>query len=193
MSTSAHRPSREDVLDAFSVEHDPGRQALERYIRDYPQYAEDLVDLSRELSRAVVEDGAPLSAEDRALIEAAWLGHMGTAPTAVGDPLSCLSVDALREVAKCLNVPRQIITAFRERRVVVASVPRRFMALLADALNAPIEVLTSALMLPPTPLPGRSYKADAKPRDEAPVVFEQLLIDANVSIERRAELMKDGD
>ena len=53
MSPAATRPSRESVLDAFAVESEPGRSTLERYLRLYPEYAGELIDLSRELSREV--------------------------------------------------------------------------------------------------------------------------------------------
>lgn len=64
---------REDVLNAFAVEGAPGRATLERYLRLYPEHAIDLIDLARELSHDDRDDDkAPLSAEDAALIDAAW-------------------------------------------------------------------------------------------------------------------------
>ena len=56
MNQFASAPSREDVLDAFAVEPNHERNTLERYLRDYPQYAAELVDLSRELSRVIFEN-----------------------------------------------------------------------------------------------------------------------------------------
>lgn len=67
--------SRELVLDAFAVESEAARSTLERYLQLYPEYAAELVDLSRELSRQASDDVEPLSAADRALIEAAWTKH----------------------------------------------------------------------------------------------------------------------
>jgi hypothetical protein len=63
---------REDVLYAFAVEPIQGRDTLQRYLRDYPQYAAELVDLSYELSREVRENEGPLSDEDAVLIEKSW-------------------------------------------------------------------------------------------------------------------------
>jgi hypothetical protein len=183
------------VLGSFSVEARPDRQTLERYLLAYPEYAEDLVDLSRELSRELCEDEAPLSVEDRALIEAAWRGHAAApASKVVADPFASLSTADLREVARRLDVPRQIVTAFRERRVVLSSVPRRFLARLADAVNSSVdklEMLWSELV--PTPSLARSYKANAKPTAVEPVSFERLLIEAGVPEDKRAELMADAD
>ena len=86
MNQFASAPSREDVLDAFAVEPNHERNTLERYLRDYPQYAAELVDLSRELSRVIFENKEPLSAEDQTLIEGAWRRHLEAAPKAIVDP-----------------------------------------------------------------------------------------------------------
>ena len=193
MTGSISQPSREDVLDAFAVEQHVGREVLERYLRDYPQYAAEIVDLSRELWRVVVEDDEPLSTEDQALINTAWRRHLEAAPMAVIDPLAALSVGELRDIAKHLNVPRQVITAFREHRVVVASVPRRFLARFAAAVNSTVELFNSTLASPPGPNLARSYKADNKPGNDAPVTFERLLIDAGIPEAMRALLMADDD
>ncbi len=71
MTSSASRPSLDDVLDAYSVEPDPGHHTLEHYLRSYPEFAKELVDLSRELSRAIPENPAPLTDSEQAMIAAA--------------------------------------------------------------------------------------------------------------------------
>jgi len=193
MNPNAHQPSREDVLDAFAVEPSHGREILERYLREYPHFSNELVDLSRELSR--VPDGAerPMSLQEQAMVEAAWQQHKPIETKSAKDPLADLSVAQLREIAVQLDVPRQVVTAFRERRVVAASVPRQFLTRMADVLNCTVDLLVNALALPPAPALARSYKADGKPSAEAVVTFERLLIDAGVSEEKRTALLADNN
>ena len=74
MSTESQH-SCEDVLYAFAVEKNTGRETIERYIQSYPQYANELIDLSLELLRGGCEDDGPLSQEDQALIDRAWQQH----------------------------------------------------------------------------------------------------------------------
>lgn len=193
MSPAALRSSREDVLDAFAVEPDPNRQTLERYLRAYPDFAAELIDLSRELARDVCEDEPPLSAGDQAAIDQAWQRHAEAAPKRVSDPFGALSTAELRDVAKRLDVPRQVITAFRERRVILTSVPRRFLARLAEAVGSSMDHLLAAPSLQPAQILARSYKADGKPGVAGPVSFERLLIDAGVADERRTILVSDAD
>ena len=184
-------PSCEDVLDAYAVEPDHGRATLEQYLRDYPQYAAELVDLSRELARHLPVSTAPLSSEDQSLIESAWQRHVGGVFNTAADPFAALTVVDLRAIARQLDVPRQILAAFRERKVIVASIPRRFLECLATAMNTQVESVLNALSVPPALAPARSYKADTKPESDPQVTFERLLADAGVTGDQRARLTAD--
>lgn len=185
MKTEKSKVSSEDVLSAFAVEPNHDRPTLERYLNEFPQYALELAQLSHELSRVTVK-ATELSAKDRAAIDDAWKLYSSSAPVTI---FSSLSVPQLRDLAAKLGVPRQIVTAFREHKVIVSSIPRRFLGRVAAALNATIAEVTAALSLPL----DASHKADEKPTATAPATFEQLLIDAQVPEDRRWELMADDN
>lgn len=193
MSPAAQRPSRETVLDAFAVENEADRSTLERYLRLYPEYSGELIDLSRELSREACDDAASLSAADQALLDAAWSQHAAAMPAMTSDPFAALTVDDWRAVAKRLDVPRQVATALRERRVLLVSIPRRFLAMLAEAVRSSVVQLESSLGPPQLAVVARSYKADTKPSVGEQVSFEQVLIDAGVPAEKRARLLAEAD
>lgn len=192
MSLKAERPSRESVLDAFAVEREPGRSTLERYLRLYPEYAAELVELSLALNRQVRDDTAPLSATDQALIDAAWARHSTAIPAPTSDPFAALTVDDWRAVAHRLDVPRQVATALRERRISFGSIPQRLLGRLAEAVSTSVAQLESSWG-PPRLAAGRSYKADGKPTVGDQVTFEQALIDAGVPAEKRARLLAEAD
>jgi hypothetical protein len=134
-----------------------------------------------------------LSARDRGAIDEAWKFYSSSSVVVTVNIFAGLSVPQLRELAKALRVPRQIITAFRERRVIVSSIPRSFLARIATALNTTLEQVYAALSLPADVACARSHKADEKPVSAGPVTFEQLLKDAQVSAEKRAELMANDE
>jgi hypothetical protein len=192
VSPADERPSREAVLDAFAVENEPGRSTLERYLRLYPEYAAELVDLSCEISREVFDDDAPLSAADRARIDSAWSRHAAALPAATSDLFSALALDDWRAIAQRLDVPRQVVTALRERRVSLVSVPPGVLRRLAEAMRTSVPQLRSCWDLS-RPVGVRSYKADGKPVIGEQVTFEQLLIDAGVPAERRARLLAEAE
>lgn len=193
MTPPTSEPTRDEVLDAFAVEPSVGRETLERYLREYPQFALELVDLSRELSRTIIEDDRQLSDADTSWIDAAWRRHVEAAPRAASDPFAGLSVNELREIAARLDVPRQVITAFRERKVDVTTVPRPFMSAFAGLMNTALEPFIAVLSAQPQVSLARSYKADERPEATARASFEQILIDAGVSAEKRASLLARGD
>jgi len=192
MNPAAERPSREAVLDAFAVEPDPGRVTLERYLHLYPEYTGALVDLSRELNREMADDAVPLSTADQALLDAAWLRHAAAKPVAVADPFAALTVDDWRSFAKRLDVPRQVVTALRERRVLIVTIPHRILRLLAEAARSSIEQLEAAWGSAPLAV-ARAYKAEGKPSVGERVSFEQVLIEAGVTPEKRARLLAGRD
>lgn len=194
MTSPTQNPSLEDVLGAFSVEPDPGRETLAMYIRRYPQFADPLIDLSRELHRELASAAKPHTAEDEARIDAAWRRHVDALnPQTQADLFAALSTQELRNLSKALDVPRQVITAFRDRRVILDSVPRHFLERLAAAVHQPLERLAASLVPAAQPVPARSYKSDAKPTAGEPVTFERLLIDAGVPDDKRARLLVDAD
>jgi hypothetical protein len=187
-------PSLEDVLGAFSVEPDPGRDTLALYLRRYPQFAEPLIDLSRELHRELASSVGPHTAEDEARIDAAWRRHVEALnPQGQADLFAALSTQELRNLSKTLDVPRQIVTAFRDRRVILDSVPRHFLERLAAALHQSLEGLAASLASTALAAPARSYKSDVKPTAGEPVTFERLLVDAGVPEDKRARLLADAD
>jgi hypothetical protein len=192
LSPAGARPSRESVLDAFAVESEPSRSTLERYLRLYPEYAGELIDLSRELSREACDDTAPLSVADQASIDAAWWQHAAASSAATADPFAALTVDDWRAVARGLDLPRQVVTALRERRVLLSSIPRRFLQRFAEAARSTVAQL-EASWGPGQLAAARSYKADAKPAVGEQVTFEQVLIDAGVPADKRARLLAEAD
>ncbi len=191
MKSSANQPALDDVLHAFAAEPEHDRSTLDRYLREYPAYVAELLDLSRELFRSVVGTDEPCSTEEEVLIQRAWERHAAAKPKGLAEKFAAFSVAELRAIAERLDVKRQVLTAFRERRVQLASVPRRFLAQFAVALGSSMEKLDAYLSLPPEQNLARSYKADAKPSADAPVTFEQLLIEAKIPAEKRAILMAE--
>jgi hypothetical protein len=187
------QPSSEDILYAFAVEPIPGRDTLEKYLRDYPQYAAELIDLSYELSREVFENEMPLSAEDIALIENAVKRHADALSSEPIDPLTSITIDQQKELARLLSVRRSVILAFIQRRVDLVSVPKYFLKRFASIVNSTVEIMFGDDTSPSSKRGlSASYKADGRPIEQTPTTtFEKLLIDTNEPPEKRFLLMQD--
>ncbi len=182
----------EDVLDAFAMEETHAKVTLDRYLTMYPQYAGELIDLSRELMQARPPENE-FSAADVAMIDAGWLKHAAAQPKSAADPFGALSPTRSREIAVEMGIPRQVVTSFRERRIQPASVPRGFMRRFAGVLSISADDLFAWLSPPPAAAFARSYRADAQPAAAVQLSFERVLIDAGVSDDDRARLLADVD
>lgn len=178
-------PSKEDVLDAFAAEPSHDALIFKRYLMDYPQYAEALVDLSRELSREIANE--PLTERESAWIEETVRDYCRDPAPA---PFASPTVERQRTAAVELKVPRQVITAILERKVDVRTIPSRTRRRLAHLFEATAESLLQALSGPPASA-LRSYKADGRPSVSAQVGFEQVLREAKVSEGVIADLLSE--
>jgi hypothetical protein len=183
----------EQVLDHLTAEFNWERPTLDRYLKDHPEYASDLQDLWTELTQPSPSKKTTLTSRQKELIEAACKKHPRFASAVATDPFAVLTTQRLRDLASSLEVPRQVLTAFRERKVLVESVPRRFLASLASELSIQINEFVVFLKGVPSTIPARSYKAEGKPSIEQKVTFERILTDAQVPAEKRAKLLSEND
>lgn len=178
--------SRDDVLYSFAMEHDTGASSLAKYLKDYPQFATDLVELSRELSREMIEE--QLSSEELDYLE----GKMERLRESVATLTSLQAAPAklFTNAASALGLPLQVGLALRERRVEVATLPRRLLERLAQMLQAPVVTVQSFLSMPPQVSALRASKSTEKPGPALKVSFERLLADAGIDEERIAALIR---
>jgi hypothetical protein len=193
--TSTHPAiSLDDVLEQFMMEDAQDAVALERYVRDYPQFALQLIDLSRLIATSDAEEqDQPLSATDQSRIDAAWITHKAAAPASSqdDDPFATLTGSKGKAVADRFGVPRQVIVCFREHRVDPSTVPPPIARGFAEEVGVPLAHVIAAMQRPVIMATGRNYKADGQPGAEGKMSFEQILIDAGVPDADRARLLAD--
>lgn len=179
--------SVDDVLRAFAMDFEPGAGVLQRYLTQYPEHATQLADLAHELSREI-DDETP-SAADLALVSSrmAW----SRVNSATVESLKAAPVTQFVDAAQTQSLPMYVGIALRERRVHVASVPRRLLANLASELHASIETLVSFLDLAPQASSVRARKSSVKPIAPVKVPFEQVLREAGVHEQFISDIFRD--
>ena len=180
--------TREDVLNAFAMDFEPGTGILERYLSQYPEYSLQLVDLSRELSREF-DDDEPLSADDLAAVSAG-MRRLQKRPATL-QALQEAPAKTFTNAAKALGWPIQAGLALRERRIEASTIPARVHEKLARALQASAAVLNSFLALPPQTSQLRASKSSTKPVAAEKVSLERTLRDAGVDEEVLSKLLNN--
>lgn len=188
--------SLDEVMFAFSVEPQQNATTLARYLKAYPQFAADLVDLAHELdlSASFGPSDAPL--EDEAKAQAAWLQYAAVRPTAVASAAAQGLFDPIKGKAfvalvNALGVPRSVLVALRDRLVAPSSIPDAFVRRLASAMNSTADVVQRYLSLPPMASAAVNFKADQKPAVQNQVTFKDLLDSTDLTEEQRSALQKD--
>ena len=116
------------------------------------------------------------------------------AESTIADPFATMSSARQVEVRRALGVPTVVFNAFRDLQVDADSVPRPFLSRFADYLAVALQDLKDLLALPERTEPAMQFKADGRPGAAASKVkFADLLDQAMVPAERRAELLRDED
>jgi len=181
-----------DALLHFAMEPDPGKDTLDRYLDKYPDLAEDLVELSRQmLSERKTPPVTELRPEDKNLIERAWQRFQKGISSSPHDPFEALTVPKAREVAALLEISRGVLSAIRDRVVLEASIPRAFLRNLAAQIGSTLEDLSGFLSTPRILHSAQSYKAEEKPKIPDQITFEELLIQTKTPPEVMDKLLKE--
>lgn len=180
--------SADDVLRAFAMDFEPGAGVLQRYLARYPEHSVALIDLSMELSREF-DDAAPPGAPEFDLVAAGMARLRKNVSTQ--QSLQAAPAKVFTDAVKALSLPMQVGVAFRERRIVVGTLPQRVLAKLAEALQTSTETLLSYLALPPEVSQGRARKSAVKPEAPKKVSFETVLRDAGVDEQSISKLLRE--
>lgn len=191
------KPSdRESILYAFAVEASHDRDTLERYLREYPELAEDLIDLTTELRLGDALGPAAAGAVEDPGAEAAWREFLACKPLATcgeraTNPFAGFKGEAFASLADALDVPRSFLTPFRDGLVAAASVPERFARRLAQAMGTSFEAIRGYLEDPQPGAVARAFKSDGKPSHQGQKTFRGLVESTEMSDEQRRRLLQD--
>lgn len=178
MSTDKSISTEEEVLLAFAVEEQHDHLMLERYIKQYPQYATALVDCSIEF----LLDSPHFKSEEEhssdAAVDRAWKQFEVSIPCAVRrksfvNPFAQLSSTAFREIAKKLNVNSLFLGRVRDRTIKSGTYPLRFVQKIACELGISVDNMLEYLASPPTIVSSQSFKSSVKPTVSEQISFDQ--------------------
>jgi hypothetical protein len=179
MTAEQHsRPSEEEVLLAFSVEPTHDRKTLEQYLIEYPEHAKALVTCSIELMvDATRSDDVAVSSEGA--VDRAWQRFQTVVgqpdDVLVTNPFATLNPTAFRSLAKKLDITNLLLIRLRDRAIVAATIPRRFVQGLATELGATAEAVMDYLQSPPAMVSGHSFRSAVKPAVTEQISFAEAI------------------
>ena len=159
---------RDDILADFAMEADLAPSVLKAYIQQYPELALELTDLFHELTMSDLASLVASTAEDVEQ-ESEVLGE------GVATVQSALSGQALRNLARRLELPRDFVMGFRDARIRVGSVPSSVLLNLARAIDVKIQYLIAYLQQRTSATGAVAYKADAKPQPQTAQEYDEFV------------------
>jgi hypothetical protein len=189
---------RETILYAFAIEPSRDQGTLDRYLAQYPDLADELIDLAFELRFATAQLPSETAPAADTGMQSAWEEFIACAPgkakpAKAGSFLSKFRGQAFADLAIRLKVPRSILTAFRDRLVEPLSVPERFLCRFAEAAESSLQEVLEYLANPPLVIGTAQFKADKKPSPQGRVTFRHLVESTEMSDEEREELLQGCD
>ena len=187
---------RDAVLDAFAAETIHDRNTLERYVSEYPDLAEELIDLAAELRLSTEFAGAEEGVISDPKLNTALEHFLAARPkpsvtTTAVDPFAQYKGAAFATLAGKLDVPRSLLTALRDKLVLPSSVPSGFVRRFAEATGTTVEAVRTYLAQDSQAPLGLAFKSDQKPSQQGQATFRQLVESTEMSGSQRILLLRE--
>lgn len=198
MTADNMRTDEEEVLMTFAVEPLHDRATLERYIAEYPQYRQALVDCAIEMMVDSARPEVELAPND-AVVDQAWarfqaeMAPADAAPEVVTDPFAKVGPTLFKALAKRMDLSSLFLVRVRGRAIAAATYPQRFIQRLAGELETSPKALLDFLRAPPTMAPGLSFRAAVKPEVADQISFETAVETSQLSPAQKDALLNLKD
>jgi len=187
---------KEAVLDAYAAESVHDHNTLELYVREYPELAEELIDLASELRLSAAFAGEQEGIISDPKLNTSWEKFLATAPkpaatTSAVDIFAPFKGAAFAALAGKLEIPRSLLTAVRDRLVVPSTLPGGFLRRFSDATGTTVDVVKSYLAQDSQAPHGLAFKSDQKPSPQGQATFRQLVESTEMSESQRILLLRE--
>jgi hypothetical protein len=151
---------------------------LEKYLTDYPEHAEALIACSIELMVDATRNVETVATSENS-VDLAWQRFQSAVSepeeVSVQNPFATLNPTAFKSLAKKLDINNLLLIRLRDRAVIAATIPRRFVQRLATELGATTDALLDYLRNPPAMVSGHSFRSAVKPAVTEQISFEQAV------------------
>ncbi len=191
--------TKDNVLYAFSVEPNRDTATLEEYLQKYPQYRDELIDISIALISSSDQDFIPVSNSKSA--DLAWDKYQSSLlssdpifrPNKIENPLLNLDRKSFKALAKNLGINTLFLAMLRDKTIKLSTIPTKFIRILAKELDISSDVMRSSLEGEPTVSSTVRFKADGKPTATEQVSFDEAMDSCSLSESQKEKLteMKD--
>lgn len=199
-----------DVLYEFSLAKlIPDADLLDEYVREFPQYADELVDFAVSLALDAPQDEAPQPVADPQHVSSAVSRAMShfhnhlhaarqvqSAPALqsvaqdVVNPFLALSRDALRSLSVQLGANALFVVRLRDRQIAPGTFSEGFVRFVADKLGASVDDVVAHFSAPASMASPQFLKADGKPEPAKQQPFDDAVRASGLTPEQEQRLLE---
>lgn len=161
-----------EVLESFmtSVDH-PDRESLERYVANYPQYAEELAEFAAEwllLDAQVTPPQQVVGVDEKVMARSVMerlrpaLRKVQSGHEPLANPFEGRSPHELKTAATRIGLDTTLLAKLKNRLILFETIPKNLIEQLAEELGVLAEAVAQWLGAPPR-LQAARFKAEDKP------------------------------
>jgi hypothetical protein len=216
MMSTQGASSENDVLYQFAMSYQhPDAEQLDEYVRRYPQHADALTILAVELSlekqleaSESADEAYEADSQAQAMLSRA-MSHFqnllyeirtsddAQAPESHPTRVTVAAVDLLahrtpaqmQDLGKNLDVSPLFLKRVRDKEIRLDTIPARFVALLAQALEVALSEVRLYLSGPPEIAAHLKFKSDVTPAAGHQMTFEQAVRSSALNAEQQERLL----
>ena len=204
------KPTLDDALNTYVEENDgPTAENLQKWVRRYPQFREDLVDFAAVWAEQLfLPPATEMGAEaekvlvDRAMshvLNMAYRRGVETQEQAVSDdPVGSLTQDAQRAGMKPLQLARVcgldlgLLSKLNNRQIQSWTIPAELIRILAEHLYKATAAIKTYFAGPPIATTGKAFLSRGKPTSTGQQDFADAVRASSLSDEEKTRWLNQG-
>lgn len=185
---------QEEVLLSFAIDPSHDNETLARYVKEHPECASALAELSVELMLAETQKDKEFPGSDSSTVITAWQRFNNTLDKLTTDqeitnPFSKLTPNQLKAAADKIGINKLMLVRLRDRSIDLSTIPSRFIEQVAISLETTGDLLRTYLSSSPTIISGHSFCSDIKPTIAEQITFTQAIETSHLT-ESQQKLLK---
>lgn len=184
--------SAEEVLLAFAVEPIHDRKTLERYLSEYPEYPEELVDCSIELMLDIDRRKTVVDSKEEN-IENVWQrfqAAMKVEDDVPANPFAKISPTTFKSLAKRLNISNLLLIRLRDRAIEPLTIPMSFIERISTEMQVTADTISAFLNSSPSLTLNNSLRTCSETKAATQISFQEAIQTSQLS-EIQKKLLKD--
>jgi hypothetical protein len=184
--------SAEEVILAFAVEPIHDRKTLERYLSEYPEYSEDLVDCSIELVLDIDRRKSVADSKE-AIVENAWQRFqmaMKDGNDVPVNPFAKISSTTFKSLVKRLDISNLLLIRLRDKAIDPATIPKRFIEKMAAEMQVTSDTISDYLKAASGLALNHALRTSSETKEITQIPFQEAIETSQLNNAQK-KLLKD--